>query len=109
MTMTLPVAEMRITKELQEAEAALDEALLRQSSLLAALIVSRRETGSAPFLGHEALLRIAKVQQSLLAAGSDLARVHGGLSKIGGEVLGILPCPPNEPMGYIGDNEALAA
>ena len=30
-------------------------------------------------MGHEALLRLARSQQSLLDAGGDLARVHGQL------------------------------
>jgi hypothetical protein len=100
MRMTVPVAQMRITRDLREAEAALDEALLKQASLLVTMVAARRETGSEPFLGQEALMRLAKSQQTLLTAGGDLARVHGGLLEIGRERADIVhDCPPNEPTG----------
>ncbi len=109
MSMTIPVAQLRITRELREAEAALDDALLRQSALLTTLVASRRQTGSEPFLGHEALLRLAKSQHTLLSAGSDLARVHGGLQEVQKKVVGYLPCPENEPMGFEGNDDQAVA
>jgi hypothetical protein len=93
--MTHTVARLRIAREIQEAEVALDEALLRQSSLFSTLVSARRETGVDAFTGHDALLRLAKSQQSLLDAGSNLARVHGRLLEIGREVGGFDDeCPP---------------
>lgn len=106
MPMTLPVAQLRLTRELREAEAALDEALLKQSSLLTSMIAARRETESEPFLGHEAMLRLAKAQQTLLSAGGDLARVHGELLDVQKEVGAGEECPPNEPMGQRPDEIA---
>jgi hypothetical protein len=100
MPMTVPVAQMRITRDLRDAEAALDDALLKQTTLLTSMITARRETGSEPFLGHEAMLRLAKSQQALLAAGGDLARVHGGLLDVQREKGVAEECPPNEPMGH---------
>ena len=100
MSMTYPVAKMRIVRKMREAEHAIDEAMLRNASLFASLITSRRETGSEPFVGHEALLRLAKSQQTLLSAGGDLARVHAGLAEIGKEMGVLDKCPPNEPMGF---------
>jgi hypothetical protein len=97
MSMTVPVAQMRIARDINEAERALDEALLRQSSLFTSMVAARRETGSAPFVGHEALLRLAKSQQALLEAGGNLARVHGSLLEVQKEVCGADDCPPNEP------------
>ena len=98
MEMTINVAQMRIVRDLREAEAALDQALLTQSSLLATMVEARRATGSAPFLGQEAMMRLTKSQQTLLSAGSDLARVHSNLLKVQEEVTGYEDCPPNEPM-----------
>lgn len=100
MSMTYPVAKMRIVREMREAEHAIDEAMLRNASLFASLITSRRETGSEPFVGHETLMRLAKSQQTLLSAGGDLARVHAGLLDIGREMGVLDDCPPNEPMGF---------
>lgn len=99
MPMTLPVAQMRLSRELRDAEAALDEALLKQNTLLASMIVARRETGSEPSLGHEAILRLARSQQTLLTAGGDLARVHGRLLDVQREKGVGDECPPNEPTG----------
>jgi hypothetical protein len=96
MRMTVPVAQMRITRDLREAEAALDEALLKQASLLATMVLARRETGSEPFLGQEALMRLAKSQQTLLSAGGDLARVHGELLEVQREKGAGEECPEDE-------------
>ena len=95
--MTIPVAQMRLAREMSEAEKALDEALIRQSSLLTSVITARRETGVGPFVAHEALLRINKSQQALLEAGSNLARAHGSLLDVQREVGAGDECPPNEP------------
>ena len=99
MTMTVPIAQMRIARDINEAEKALDEALIRQSSLFTTMVSARRETGSEPFVGHEALLRLAKSQQALLEAGGNLARVHGSLLEVQKEKCGVDDCPPDERTG----------
>ena len=101
MSMSVPVAQMRIARDICEAEKALDEALIKQSSLFTTMVSARLETGSAPFTGHEALLRLAKAQQSLLEAGGNLARVHGSLLDVQKEVCGADECPPDEPTGQL--------
>jgi len=102
MSMNVPVAQMRIARDINAAEQALDEALLRHSSLFTTMVSARRETGSAPFTGHEALLRLAKAQQALLEAGGNLARVHGSLLDVQKELCGIDECPPDEKMNKLG-------
>ncbi|WP_379551048.1 hypothetical protein [Qipengyuania sp. DGS5-3] len=104
MTMDQEVARLRIGRDLRDAEAKLDAALLSQSALLTTLVTARSETESEPFLGHEALLRLTKSQQALLDAGGELARVHGQLKGIQKEQAGFDDCPPNEPM-ITGDGE----
>jgi hypothetical protein len=99
MTMTFAVANMRVARDVREAERALDEALLRHSELFASMVAARREAGLDPFTGHEALLRLTKSQQSLLDAGGDLARVHGQLLDIQREKGGADECPPEEKTG----------
>ncbi len=106
MGMSPDIAQMRITRELRAAEEALDNALLRQSTLLATMIEARRETDAGPFAGQEALLRLTKSHQTLVSAGSDLARVHANLLQVQGEVLGVEKCPPGEPMGHMADLRA---
>lgn len=88
MAMNFSVAQFRITREIREAEAALDAALVRHSELFTTLVSSRGELGVNAFLGQEALLRLTKSQSSLMAASNDLARVHGHLRDIVREVTG---------------------
>lgn len=106
MSMTIPVAQMRIARDISEAEKALDEALIRQSSLFTTMVAARRETGSAPFVGQEALMRLAKSHQALLEAGGNLARVHGSLLEVQKEVCGADECPPNTTTGSLSDEAA---
>ena len=96
MTMTVPVARMRIARDIREAEQALDTALLRYTELFGTMVAARQETGSGPFTGHEALLRLARSQKALLDAGGDLARVHGALLDIQREMAIADECPPEE-------------
>ncbi len=92
--MTNTVAQQRITRDLRHAEAALDEALLRQARLLSTMVHARRETDVSPFLGQDAMMRLVRSQQAMLNAGGELARVHGRLSDIAEEMLiGTDPCP----------------
>lgn len=96
MSMTVPVAQMRIARDITETERALDEALIRSSSLFTTMVEARRQTGSGPAVGHDALLRLARSQQALLEAGGDLARVHGSLLKVQRELGVGEDCPPDE-------------
>jgi len=99
MSMSYEIARMRIGREIQDVEASLDEALIKQANLLAALVTVRRETGSAPAEGHEVLLRLHKSQQALLSSGGDLARVHSRLLEIQKENGRVHNCPPAEGVG----------
>lgn len=93
--MPLAVAHLRIARDLRQAEEALDEAFLRQARLLATMVDARRETGVAPFLGQDALMRLVKSQQATVDAGGELARVHGRLTSIAVEHCGGNDkCPP---------------
>ena len=106
MTMTVPVASMRIARDIRQAERALDEALIRHSSLFKTMVSARQDTGSEPFTGHEALLRLAKSQQSLLDAGGNLARAHGSLLDVQREMGIGDDCPPEEPRGQLEEKAA---
>ena len=98
MTTTKDIAQMRITRDLRDAEKALDDLLLKQTKLFRTMIEMRRETDVTAFTGHETLMRLMKSQQTTLDAGSELARVHGKLLEIG-RVEGVIDeCPPNEPI-----------
>ena len=97
MPMTVEVAQLRIARDIRQAEDALNDALLKHSSLFTSMVSARRETDAGPFAGHEALLRLVKTQQALLDAGGNLARVHGSLLDVQRELGVGDECPPNEP------------
>lgn len=109
MTMTTVVAQVRLTRELADAELALNEALLKQSMLFSTMIAARRDTMIGHFTGQEILLRLNKSQQELIASGGNLARVHGGLLEIGREIGGLsADCPDDwQKIGF--DEEPIAA
>lgn len=101
--MPFSVAHLRIARDLHQAEAALDEALMRQAKLMTTMIGARRETGGSPFVGQDALMRLVKSQQAMVDAGGELARVHGRLSTIAAETCGGNDkCPPS---ALLGDDE----
>lgn len=108
MGMSHDVAQMRIVRELRAAEQALDNALLRQSSLLATMIEARQETQTGPFVGQEALVRLTRSHQTLVSAGNDLARVHENLLKVQDDVMGDEDCPPGDPMGFLTDLQSVS-
>lgn len=101
---------MRITRDLHQAEAALDEALIRQANLLATMVRARRETAVGPFTGHDALLRLAASQKAMLDASGELARVHGKLLDVGREMgSGLVDdCPPAGSLEDAGRRNPLA-
>ncbi len=92
---------MRITRDLHEAEAAIDEALIRQANLLATMVRARRQSDVGAFTGQEALLRLAASQKAMLDASNEIARVHGKLLDVGREVgSGMVDdCPPTGTAG----------
>jgi hypothetical protein len=96
MVMTFDAAHSRISRELFDAEQAVDDALIKQSMLFTSIVTARRDLGLASTKGQDALLRLAKSQQSLLSAGGDLARVHGSVLTVSNEITGELvsDCPP---------------
>jgi hypothetical protein len=96
MTMTVPVAQLRIARDIRQAEEALNEALLRHSSIFSTVVSARLESDVGAFAAHEALLRLAKSQQSLLDAGGNLARAHGSLLDVQREMGIGDDCPPEE-------------
>lgn len=112
MTITKAVAGVRIAREMQDAEQALNDALLKQSSLFTSMLMARRDTQVDQFIGQDALLRLSRSQQSMLSAGGDLARVHSRLLDINREVRAVLDeCPDDwrAPTGIIPERNKSSA
>jgi len=86
MSMTISSATARLSRELKGAEASLADALSRVAALKSTMAVARRDTGVAVAFGQDAMLRTHKVEQSLLTATGDIARVHSSLLTAGREL-----------------------
>ena len=106
MTMTPEVATLRISRDLKDLEASLNETLHLQAALFKTMISARIETGGNPFIGQQALLRLSKTQESLLDASNNLARVHEQLLTVQEDVTGADECPPEGPVEGSGAIEA---
>lgn len=95
--MSMIDSAIRLQRDVPEAEASIDDALIAVSSLMASLVTARRETGVPAKTGQATIQRLAKAQMSLIEASSDVLRVHGELAKIGRESAGLdvhEDCPP---------------
>lgn len=102
MTMTVPVAQIRIARDMIQAEAALNEALRRNSSIITTVVSARLDTDVGAFAAQEALLRLARSQQALLDASGNLARAHGSLMDVQREMGVGDECPDGkEPTGVM--------
>ena len=108
MSMTVPVAQMRIARDIRQAEVALNEALLRQSSIFTTVVSARLDTDVGAFAAQEALLRLVRSQQALLDASGNLARAHGSLLDVQRELGVGDDCPPEEPREPAGVYQATA-
>lgn len=110
MTMNTSVATTRIAREIHAAEAALEEALLRQASLFSSMVTARRDCAAGSLTGQEALLRLTKSQQALLTAGSELGRVHNRMIDVHTEITGDLASDcPDKSRHIAYTNESVAA
>jgi hypothetical protein len=89
MSMTISSATARLAREVPEAEARIDEALISLSGLMSTMVQARRDTDTPASTGQAALLRLAKAQMALLDAGSDVLRVHSELLKVGRTTAGL--------------------
>ena len=86
MPMTVPVATARLSRQMPDAEAAIEDALVASASLLLTAATARRDTGVRRAESHAALLRLSKLNQTLIEASGEARRVHRELRKLGDEV-----------------------
>jgi hypothetical protein len=82
MPMNTDIALARISRQVPEAEASLDDALISVSSLITTLVQARKDTGVPAATGQATLARLAKAQLSLVTVGNDVLRAHKDLAKI---------------------------
>ena len=86
MPMTVPVATARLSRQMPDAEAAIENALVASAELLLTAATARRDTGVRRAESHAALIRLSKLNQTLIEASGEARRVHRELRKLGEEV-----------------------
>ena len=90
------IAELKLGHDIPEAESSVDQALANVSVLIATLLNARIDTGLPPATAQIAVRRLAKAQNALVEASTDVLRAHDELKKIGREYCGwdTEECPP---------------
>ena len=88
MSMSVAAATARLSREMPEAEAAIEDALVASASLLLTAATARRDTGVRAAETHAALLRLSKLNQTLIEASGEAVRAHLQLRKLHQEVTG---------------------
>lgn len=88
MSMSVAAATARLSREMPEAEAAIEDALVASASLLLTAATARRDTGVRAAETHAALLRLSKLNQTLIEASAEAVRAHHQLRKLHQEVTG---------------------
>ena len=90
MSQSMPAMTQRLQRDVPNAEATVDEAIIALSSLMTSMITARatarREIGANAGTGQQTILRLAKAQMSLVGVSNDVLRVHGELADIGREM-----------------------
>ena len=82
MTMTVPIAAIRLQNDVRATEAAVSEALKQASGLLHhALAVKADHPEIDPRCGHSAILRIHEAVGSLIAVDGLIRRAHSSMAK----------------------------
>ena len=82
---TISAAIARLQREVPDAEAAIDEALIRVSNVMTTTLEARRSVAKKPTDCQAALLRLHKSFGDLLGAQGEMLRAHGELRQTGVE------------------------
>lgn len=110
MTITVPVALTRLTREVPAVEGDIDQALISMSSLLHTVLVAKRDTQTTGAASQAALMSVSRAIDSLVTASGEMARAHASLRKVATEkgVGDVEECPPGTIPGW-GKYESQAA
>lgn len=100
--LTQDTARVRVSRELRELEAAVNEAIGKAGLLSATLATARVDCGISHSLGVPEQLRMSGVVGNLTKSLADIARVHGGLKKIDREMgYPDEECPPATGLTHV--------
>lgn len=102
MSFTVHTAAARLSRQVPDAEAAVDDAMLRIAEVITTSIGARRDTGIREISGQAAITRLHKALGSMITVQSELLRAHGLMLSVAKET-GITEhttCP-DKPSGLI--------
>jgi hypothetical protein len=85
MSLPMHTAAVRIRRELRDAEAKSDAALLAKARLLETMLLARQSADVEINTGQRAIIRLSHAIQSQVNVATDLFRVHDEMVKIGRE------------------------
>ncbi|MCT2398847.1 hypothetical protein [Novosphingobium mangrovi (ex Huang et al. 2023)] len=91
--MTPEIASLRLSRSIKSVEDGVDELLAKAGDLLAELARARVGTAHAAVHGQRPMARVAAMQQSLIAARSEIVRAHNDLSKLAETMDVPVTCP----------------
>ena len=77
-----------IRKQIREAEAVTDEAMLACAKLKQVLLSARQNPAVNVDAGQRAILRLSQAEQQAVAMSTNLLRVHDELNKVAREYMG---------------------
>ena len=97
--LTLPALGQRIHREIQEAEAAANEAIAKVAALTSSCALARSFPEIGATTGQATMLRLASASQLAVQAAGQIARVHGELRSLNDDRIVMVPdfngdCPP---------------
>jgi hypothetical protein len=92
--MELNIAAMRIGREINASEDALDAMIAQLGKLVSEIATARVATGTAAITAHRAIARASAAQAKLVEARMDLVRSHEDLRRIAEAADMPNDCPP---------------
>lgn len=106
---TAPTVEAaaRIRDDLSTLEASLDQAIAAAAALTRSMIEARRVSGVPVHTGQTALIRLQRAQAELVAASSNIFRVHDELATLAKTLM--ITDDPTPISGLLADDEPLRA
>lgn len=83
--LTLPTLGQRMHRQVQEAEAAANDAIAKLAALTESCALARGLPEVGATTGQATMLRLAQAAQQLTKGAAGIARVHGDLRKLNDE------------------------
>lgn len=84
--MNVTAATARLSREIPEAESAIDHALISVSSVFVTSMTARRDAGVPTSTGQDAIMRLHKTLGALIDAQNDMLRTHTKMLSVAREV-----------------------